>query len=313
MSNFSIQEVLQEIERQASAAGMDPAVAKAIFAAENSADGNIKRTSVSGTTTSPVGARGVMQTMPRTEELLKEGGWLPTTWSFNPSDLKGQVQAGLAAIREMQSRQKDKNDPLELAAMYNGGTQAWRNYRAGLLDQLPAETRGYFEKVKTALGQSQGTQMATSQTPQQIERAASTGVPISGTPPNNGNPGGGGNTFSASRSGTSTRSTSYDAERIAAAMSSGIQLIQQGGSLDTALLDIGTAVADRKTAEQGQLLAIETIANTAAQATQAETAVAAAGATRRKQILDTANINPDVASSIANQTMSAIMSRTSRS
>lgn len=299
MSNFSVQEILQEIERQAPVVGVDPALAKAIFSAENSKTGKLERTHVLGATTSHAGARGVMQTMPQTEEALKQAGFLPTTWSFNPSDLKGQVQAGLAAIREMQTRQKDKNDPLELAAMYNGGTQAWKDYRAGLLDRLPAETRGYFEKVKTALGGG----MATSNqqmTPQQIERAAASQPPS------------GGSTLSGSRTSQSTRSTSYDAERLAAAMSQGISIIQEGGAADTAIATIESARAQQQAAQQAQMIAVTAMGQAAGQAATTKAAVEAAGAARRAEILRTASINPEQAGNLATQSMEEIIQGTSR-
>jgi hypothetical protein len=308
MSNFSIQEIYQEIDRQAPESGIDPKLVRAFFAAENSATGEVKRTHVSGATTSPAGARGVMQTMPRTEELLKQNGWLPQTWNFNPGDLKGQVQAGIAAIREMQSRQKDKSDPLELAAMYNGGTQAWRNYRAGLLDQLPAETRGYFEKIKTALGGASMTPAASGSfnqsgvTPQQMERQS--GQPQA--PSQQQQPGSGG-TSSSSRTSVTTRSNSFDTERLAAALSTGIQLIENGGTADTALAGIEAGIAQRQAAEVAQQAAIQQVAQSAGAATTAETAVATAAAVRRKQILEAASLNPDVANNIAAQAMSAVI------
>ncbi|WP_230677575.1 hypothetical protein, partial [Streptococcus pneumoniae] len=81
---------------------------RAFFIAENSANGTMAPMRViDGAVKSPAGARGVMQTMPGTEELLKKAGFLPSDWQFNPADLPSQVQGGLAALREKQSRQKN--------------------------------------------------------------------------------------------------------------------------------------------------------------------------------------------------------------
>lgn len=300
MSQFTAQEVLDEIERQAPIHGIEPSLAQAFFHAENSSDGIVDpKRIIRGNTTSGMGARGVMQTMPRTEERLKAAGFLPNEWQFNPADLPGQVKAGLAALQEMRTRQKNKDDPLELAAMYNGGTEPWRNYRAGLLDKLPAETLGYFQKIKTALGGGRKTM-----TPQQMEsHVRSPQATPSGPAPVDTN-------VSSSRQSTSVRSNVYDPLVLAATMNEGFQIIKSGGSVDTAVANINKASIERQTAEQAQLLDIEARAEAAGAATMASTAVEAQAAARRNQILTAAGINPDIANNMATRAFDAVINNT---
>lgn len=301
MSKFTVDEVYQEIDRQAAASGLDPKLVRAFFIAENSADGVLNRTVINGATTSRAGARGVMQTMPKTEELLKTQGFLPKEWQYNPADLRGQVQAGVAAIKEKSARLKDKNDPFELAAMYNGSTSTWRNYRAGLIDQIPAETKDYFIKIGKALGVdpgSKGTRMENQPTPQQTERGY---VP---------QPSPGGARSASTSTSSSTRSNIYDPVQLANTMSAGYDIIRAGGSVDTALTSVANAAAQRQLAEQDQMGQIIATGAATGQRVAAETAVDAAEAARRSNILSIAGINPNQAGNIAAQTMEKIIAGT---
>lgn len=296
MTQFATKDVLDEIERQAVATGVDPALARAIFIAENSDDGILQRKVIDGRTTSSAGARGVMQTMPKTEELLKQAGFLPRDWQYNPADLRGQVQAGLAAIREKTSRQKDKSDPYELAAMYNGGTRTWQNYRAGLMDQIPAETKQYFNKIRTALGGGNG---RTDMTPQQMEQQVVAKTPGAQQPA----------ASSQSSTTTSRRSTinAYDPLLLSQALTQGYQIIQSGGSVDAATSKIGAAIGARTAAEQAQQTAIVSEAEKTGALATAKAAAEASAAARRASILTAASVNPDDANNMATQAMESVI------
>lgn len=298
MGKFTAQEVLDEIERQAPIYGLEPRLAQAFFHAENSADGQVDpKRIISGATTSRVGARGVMQTMPDTEIRLKESGFLPKEWQFSPADLRGQVQAGLAALQEMRTRQKNKDDPLELAAMYNGGTVPWQNYRAGLVDKIPAETRNYFTKIRTALGGGRP-----DMTPQQMEAQVKTAPAAGGSSPES--------TVSSNRQSSSVRSSSYDPAMFAATLNQGFEIIKSGGSADAAAAIINKSSVERQAAEQAQLMDINARAQAQGAAVTAETAVSAQAAARRAQILTTAGINPDIANNMANRAFDTIINNT---
>lgn len=290
MSTFTAQEVLDEIARQAPGAGISPKLAQAFFITENSDSGTIKPDrKISGATMSPRGARGVMQTMPATEAGLQKAGFLPAEWKFNPADLRGQVQAGLAALQEMQGRQKNRGDVLELAAMYNGGNAAWRAYREGAMEKIPAETQHYFKKISTALGfggpMDQGTQAQSSQIQQ--------GAPVASS--------------SSSATRTSTRTNVFDPLALDAALQSATQLTQNGGSFDTALQQITAAQVQRQQAEASQIAAITDWSTKQGLATTAQTALDAGEAARRAQILTAASINPVDAGNKANAAMEQIM------
>jgi hypothetical protein len=148
MATWSASDVLQEIGRQAGDFGIDPRVAGALFMSENSASGNA--TQGRGDAVSRTGASGVMQVQPGTAKGLQKVGLLPPDWKHDPEDLASQVQAGLAAIKDMSSRVKNPDDPLELAAYYNGGTKGLKTYQSGDLSKLPSETSKYLDKFKTA-------------------------------------------------------------------------------------------------------------------------------------------------------------------
>lgn len=306
MAEFSAQEVLDEIERQAATYGIDPKLAQAFFHAENSARGYVEPTrKINGAVTSPKGARGVMQTMPSTEAALKKAGFLPKDWQFNPDDLPSQVQAGLSGLHEMRSRQKNRDDPYELAVMYNAGTVPWQNYRAGAMDKLPAETQQYLTKIGTALGGGRK-----DMTPQQMESyvGAPKGTPA---PVNVGaGPAPGASRSGSTSSSVSVRTNSFDPAILAATMNEGFQLIKSGGSIDTAIGNINQAAVQRQMAEQEQLAAITERANAAGATTSATTAVEAQAAARRQQILTAAGINPDVANNMAQKAFDAIIQGT---
>lgn len=227
---------------------------------------------VNGGAVSKAGARGLFQTMPATEQALKKSGHLSSTWTFNPSDLKGQVTAGLAALQEMSGRLKNPGDILELGAMYNGGTAGWRNYLAGKVDSLSKETRGYFDKL---LASTRG-----HMTPQQIEKAAAS------TAPSSSNRG-------SSSSFSSRTNVWSDPELFANTMAAGANIVRQGGSVDSAISTISELAINRQLAEQEQMLAIQAGADAAAQAARDSYLASEKNAARRSAILQSANIHPD--------------------
>jgi Transglycosylase SLT domain len=96
--------------------------------------------------TSPVGAMGLMQIMPATWATLSARYGLGN----NPFDLRANVMAGAAYIREMHARY---GAPGFLAA-YNAGPGRYEAYLKG--DRaLPAETQNYVAKIAPALDGSQ--------------------------------------------------------------------------------------------------------------------------------------------------------------
>lgn len=289
MSRFTAQEVFDEIDRQAPSVGVPAKLARAFFIAENSGSGTMDPARViSGAAVSPKGARGVMQTIPSTEAALQKQGLLPADWKFSPGDLPGQVRAGLAALQEMRGRQKNPSDVLELGAMYNAGTEGWKNYRAGALDRLPAETRGYFTKLQTALGL--GPNMPSPTTPSTPATPATDA---------------GANSSTSVRS--STRSTVFDPAAFDAAMQNATTLYQNGGSFDTAINSLLLSQQNRQVREQQHQAAIVANAKQQGVAIAAENAVAAGEAARRNEILTAAGINPADATNRANSAMERIM------
>lgn len=151
MADFAVSDVLAEIAKQAPAFGLDPRLAQSFVVAENTGSGDpAGRKSYSGDAVSPVGARGLMQVMPSTAKGLQQAGFLPATWQHNPEDLPSQIQAGLAALKEMAGRANNPKDLRELAAMYNGGNAAHKAYLSGNLSKMPGETQDYLQKIGRA-------------------------------------------------------------------------------------------------------------------------------------------------------------------
>lgn len=282
---FSIQDVFAEIDAQAPTYGLSPKVARAIFAAENTKDGVVTDDlKVSGATVSPRGALGVMQVMPDTIKRLKTSGHLPGNYEFSSASLKSQVQAGLAAMAEMKSRQKNPADVLELATLYNGGTTPWRNYLNGVTESIPRETRQYWEKVQTALG-FKGPNMAdATDAPQSAgarPRVQSESTNI----------------------GTSTRVSSqvFDPTALSRILGLGESLINQGGDVDVALQSMQTLAQQRQAATQQQAAAIAQTATATGEQVAAETAIATGEAVRKQNLLSMFNLDPSQVNSFIQQ------------
>ena len=300
---FSAEEVFREIESQAPGFGVPANVARAFLLAENTADGKLKPGSTfNGAAVSPKSARGVFQTLPSTEAALQEQGFLPSGWKFSPTDLSGQVSAGLAALKEMTGRQKNPGDIRELGAMYNGGTAAWQNYLSGKLEAIPGETKNYWNKLTNGMGSEKPMGA------QAIERAAMGGAASS--PANSGDLTGTSSPGSTS-SGSSSRSRIptnvwNNPELFAQTMLSGAQVVGAGGSIDSAISALTGLAAQRAVAEQNQQAAIQQGAAAAGQATMDEYAISASNAARKNAILMSGQIHPDQANNRVNQAFDKI-------
>lgn len=277
---FAVEDIFAEIEKQAAGMGVPADVARAFFLAENTADGKLRpgRTYRSDAV-SPKQARGLFQILPSTEKALQAQGHLSSEWAFDPKNLGTQVQAGLAAMKEMIGRQKRPGDIKELGVMYNAGTEPWKAYLAGNMAGVPGETKQYWAKLETAMGKNMGAQA--------IEQAAAMGVPSATAPTNK--------SFEAgSSSRTSSRVNIYNnPELFAATMAAGQNLIQAGGSIDAAIATLGELAGQRQAAEAKQLSAIEAGGAAIGAATQAEYAVTAKAAQRRATNLMVAGLHPD--------------------
>lgn len=288
MAEFALPDIYAAIDRIAPTMKVDPKVVKALLASENTADGSLaKRSTLRGDAVSPVGAQGLMQVMPATARGLQQAGILPADWRHDPLNLDSQITAGIGAIKDMQMRVKDINDPFELGAYYNGGTRGLKRYQAG--ESLAPETSQYLVKMRNAMNE-QGTQL----TPQQIERSASRSVTAG--------PSGGG----VSRS-TSVGSTSYDPAAMQGFLQSAGMVTDQ--LIPTALQRIaGSAEAVQLMGATFQQAIVDAGA-TAGAAAMSKAETAAADATRRAGILTAANLNPADANNRAAQALDALDTR----
>lgn len=286
MADFAIGDIYSTIEELAPKYGVDPKVAKMFLTAENTGSGSTtSRSTYNGAAVSPKGASGLMQVMPATAEGLKQAGFLPADWTNDPTNLQSQISAGLAAIKEMQPRQRDPNDVRELGAMYNGGNAAHKAYLAGR--PMNAETTQYIKKLERS-----AMELGTPLTPQQIERQASSG---NSTGPN-------GNTSSTS-SRTTTRSTLFDP----AAMADYDQAFNTSQlAFSNASQQVAQTSADRPGMVMDTMQAILDAGTAAATKAGAEAAIATAGALRRQDILSKANLDPAAANNRAQVALDAL-------
>jgi len=157
--NFTSQQVVDKLMERAPQFGVDPALAKAIFIAENSKAGewNPHRVVSLHTVSKAIGAGsggavGVMQVMPNTHAGLIQAGYIPATNRM--STLDEQVDAGLAAIKDIQ-RSIGSTDPVETAVKYNTSWSYFNAWKSAGKDasKLMPETQGYIPKVLAGLGQ----------------------------------------------------------------------------------------------------------------------------------------------------------------
>ena len=119
-------------------------------------------------------------------------------------------------------------------------------------------------------------------------------------------------TRTSTRTGSSTSGTAYDPLALAAAMQSGVKLAGAGGDIDTAMAAVAKAGLERQAGEQAQQAAIQDYAGKTAEATRAKSEAEAAQAARRRNILDTANINPDMADSLFSRASNELFTTSSQ-
>ena len=272
MATFSFEQVLAEIDRQAPIFGIKPEFAKALAVAENTGKPGQTPGNVSGKTVSPAGAQGVLQVMPATAEGLKKAGRLPENWTYDPTNLTSQVQAGLAVMADMRTRMKNPDDILELASYYNGGTSGHNKYKAGDFKTMNPETRDYLPKVQAAATKFGVPTMDTQMTP--TASTPATGAPTGVT--------------------TTTRRSVSDPAALQDYLSSATGIIAPGGVIDQTIASVVGFGQQRADAAAGVKTAIAEAGAAAGTEAATKAAVEAAAATRRAGILTAANLNPDM-------------------
>jgi hypothetical protein len=148
-------DLLPLIDEEAKRQGVDPALVRAIFVAENSSDGVLRpdRQVALGTqgitpeTGKPSGALGLFQVVPTTLRGLIKQGYVPPT--INYSTLQGQIEAGVAAVKEAAAtsqRVVGKFDPLAAAAQYVNGGAGLAGYIGK--GEMPNQPRGILRKFQ---------------------------------------------------------------------------------------------------------------------------------------------------------------------
>lgn len=280
MADFSVDEIMRTIDEMAPSFGVDPKVAKSIIVAENTSDGRIKRGTFSGDATNSNRTMGIGQVIPTTARGLQQAGFLPADWKFDPNDLKSQLSASLAAMKEMKGRQRNPDDPLELGAMYNGGNDAWKAYQAG--QKLNPETAQYLQKQRTYMADNQ-------MTPQQIERAASQPA----TP----------GMRRGSSSSTSTTRNVFDEGALDSFNAASGFLQDTIGDAFTALDNRQNGVGAAGAQVQDSIMAAGAAAGASAMATAT---MKAAGEARRAALLTRANLNPEQTDNRMDQALRAL-------
>lgn len=298
MAEFSVKDIYGEIDRQAAEFGVNPAFAKTLLTAENTDSGSTtSRKAYSGDAVSSAKARGVLQVIPTTAAGLQQAGFLPATWRHDPENLGSQVSAGLAAIKEMNQRQRDPNDLFELATMYNGGNKAWKSYLGG--KPVNPETAHYLTKVERA-----GMDFGLQPTPQQIEAAtlARAGQSQQGFPSSVARPG----VRRSESSSETTSSKTYDPVAMERFNQSAGLLQNSGGLFESAmgaLTDRGAGVAQSGADLMAGILDAGRAAGASA---EAQAVLKASGEARRAALLTRANLNPEQTENRMDQALSAL-------
>lgn len=280
MADFSIDEVMRTVEELAPQYGIDPRTAKSIIVAENTSDGRIRKSSFSGSATNKNQTMGIGQVIPSTARGLQQAGLLPADWKFDPNDLKSQLSASLAAMKDMRSRMRNPDDPLELGAYYNGGTDTWKAYQAG--KTLNPETTQYLQKQRTFMADNQ-------MTPQQIERAAS--QPQSPQ------------MRRSSSTGTSMTRNVFDVGALDSFNSSSGLLQATIADAQTALSDRGLGVQQAGADYTSKILESGLAAAASAGATAA---LRAGGEARRAALLQRANLHPEQTANRMDEALQAL-------
>lgn len=279
MADFAVSDIMSAIDRLAPGFGIDPATAKSLIVAENTKDGRIRSSTFSGDATNSNGTMGIGQVIPSTARGLQQNGDLPRDWKFDPNNLDSQLLASLAAMKDMRRRLNNPDDPFELGAYYNGGTNGLRAYQNG--GAMAPETADYIQKQRRFMTDA-------NLTPQQIERiSAQTPGAQNGTGPQNLQ-------GSSTSSSSTTRRSVFDQGALDSVNRALGAMQGPGGFFDNAI----TAVSDRGAAMSlvGSQLqtAIQQAGDDAAESARAQATLKAAGEARRAAILTQANLDPVV-------------------
>lgn len=154
MSTYRMADVVPLIAAEAERQGVDPKLAIAHFVAENTSDGVLKpekqvslNTQGIGPNGKPSGAVGLFQVVGQTLKGLRDQGYIPA--NLNYATLEGQVQAGVAAVKESQ-KVGGGEDVMAGAAQYVDGAAGLRGYRGA--GPMPTQTAGYLPKIARSMG-----------------------------------------------------------------------------------------------------------------------------------------------------------------
>lgn len=295
---FSAEEVLAEINKQAPTFGVDPKQAIALFMAENSGSGNAKTADGAAVSKNSrgehVGALGIMQVMPSTARGLQKAGFLPPDWTHDPANMSSQVQAGMAAIKEMRGRMKNLNDVFELATMYNAGNEPHKQYLAGNIAALPSETKDYFRKVKVAYD-NQGVQSTMPSIDRMTFTPSGSGATVSGQPARTGQ-----------TSGTTTRRSVSDPAAMDMFTNSIMDTAGPGGTIDQATDAIIAGGQLRTDAQAAQKMAIMQKATADADKAASLAMIQGTAAMRLNNTLAALDLHPDVTNNLRMRTANII-------
>lgn len=272
MADVNTSDVISYIGEVANKYGVDPTTAKRLFLSENMGkDGSIPST-LSEDVTSKAGAYGVMQVKPSTHEGLKRTGVLPSDHTMD--DWKGQVEAGVAALKDLQ-RQHKTTDPDVLAAAYNGGNKAAAAAKAGDFDALPPETKDYLAKSSLANTMLGNRPAAPSQ---RDVRLAESPIPVQ----------------------MAVGDTSNIGENTAVRATDAFEQVFKNTKtiMDNLISDITSSTKAEAAARNSQADAIITAGKAAGDEAAAAASLKATTANTRQKILTTLNIDPNVTDSL---------------
>lgn len=292
MADFAVSDVFKVVDEMAPQFGFTPNEVKTILLAENTGSGKLgTRKTYSGDATNSNKTMGIMQVIPTTAEGLKQAGFLPQDWKHDPNNVRSQLMAGMAAMKEMRSRQRNPSDLLELGAMYNGGNVPWEQYKSG--KPMNPETTNYLQKMRTSMAEL-------NMTPQQIEAMAGKPGGIS-LPAGTRLP-----SRSSSSSSTSTSSKSYDPAAMANVQQAMGLLQNPGGLLDTAMGALSDRSADVATTGASLMEGILSAGRAAGASAEAAAVLKASGEARRAALLTRANLNPEQTNNRMDQALSEL-------
>ena len=298
MANFSVGEIFGAIDEMAPQFKIDPTVAKSIILAENTRNGRVPPRSAlfSGDATNKNETMGIGQVIPTTAEGLKQAGFLPADWRHDPSDLKSQLAASLATMSEMKGRLRNPDDPLELGAYYNGGTNGWNAYKGG--KNLVPETAQYLQKMRTSMAELPMTAQQ-----REVANDAYLAAKQSGQPaPAGASP----RTYKTESSSTTTTRNVFDEGALESYNKANGLLTAPGGLYDRAL----AAIDERQNGigVQGPVVvqSILQAGQDAGAVASAQAMLKAAGEERRAAILSRANLNPSQTNNRMDQALGAL-------